>query len=90
MDDRTGSFAFVMRGKNRRAVLASLAQSKEPSISLELEKRTGMYKSHMARCFKELVDIGVVECLNPRDRRIKLYRVTPLGKQVYKRMKPLL
>lgn len=83
--------AFVKRGRQRRLALKHL--SEKPTMVSELQhkinneiKITGDGKeirlSDTSRTLKSLVDAGLVECLNPRQRigeKGILYRLTPSG-----------
>ena len=74
--------SFVLRGKNRVKVLKIL--SKEKKISGQIEKETGMYKSHVSRTLKELMTKNLIKCLNPKDRTYRFYTSTSEGKRLIK------
>ena len=74
--------AFLLRAKNRIAVLKTL--EKGSKISSQMEKETGLYKSHMSRALKELRDRNLIKCINPGDRTYKFYELTAKGKEVMK------
>lgn len=70
--------SFVLRGKNRVKVLHALKSG--PLISAQIEKDTGMYKSHTSRALAELQEWKLVRCTNPDDRNFKFYELTTDGK----------
>ena len=72
--------AYVLRAKNRIKVLSALKSGNK--VSGQLEKETGMYKSHMSRTLQELQDKKLVKCINPNDRDFKFYVLTSKGKRV--------
>lgn len=80
--------SFVLRGKNRLKVLETL-KDKE-MISAQIEKETGMYKSHVNRTFAELKEWNLIECKNPDDRYYQFYKLTSKGKEVLKKAKDIL
>ena len=41
-----------------------------------------MYKSHISRGIKELLEERLVECLNPKDRAYKFYKLTAKGRKL--------
>lgn len=61
----------------------------EPKVSAQLEKETGMYKSHVSRTIKELKDHSLIQCTNPGDRTFKFYKLTPKGKEALKKAKEI-
>ena len=53
------------------------------AIPAQIEKETGMYKSHVSRALKELQEIKVTKCTNPDDRNYKFYILTIEGKKLF-------
>ncbi len=76
--------SFILRGKNRITVLQKV--SKDEVISAQIEEETKMYKSHVSRTLKELRKKKLIECVNPKDRYFKFYRITALGKKVLEKI----
>ena len=72
--------SFILRSKNREIILKHLL--KENKTASDLVKITGMYKSHISRTLKGLKEEKLIECLNPKDREFKFYRLTKKGKEV--------
>ncbi len=73
------ALSFVLRGKNRVKILTALKEGRK--ISAQIEKETGMYKSHVSRALKELLAKEMIRCVNPTDRNFKFYELTREGKQ---------
>ncbi|MDD3083984.1 MAG: winged helix-turn-helix domain-containing protein [Candidatus ainarchaeum sp.] len=73
----TEDLAYVLRGKNRIKVLKALNEKK--LISKQIEKETGMYKSHVSRTLKELLERKLITCINQKDRSFKFYKLTSMG-----------
>lgn len=77
MSERDYTHAFVLRGKNRRAILRALKWGKQTPA--QLHHHTGLYRSHVKRTLDELLARRLVQCLNPNDRTHKLYVLTAEG-----------
>lgn len=86
MKDKYGLKSFILRSKNRQAVLKKLSEKEHTAT--ELVKLTRMYKSHISRTLKELKQEKLVECLNPKDREYKFYKITIKGKKIIKEVLP--
>ena len=82
------TLSAVLGAKNRRKVLYLL--EKEKLTPSQIMKRIGMYESHTSRALKELLNISLIECENPKERRFRFYKITELGKQVAKKTRKIL
>jgi len=80
--------SFVLRSKNRFEVLKFLADGQK--FSAQVEKHTGMYKTHVSRALKELQDKKLITCINQEDRSYKFYKLTALGKRTLDEIKDIL
>ena len=72
--------SFILRSKNRQLILKCL--SEENRNATNLVKLTKMYKSHVSRALKELLEEKLIGCLNPNDREYKFYKLTSKGKKI--------
>ena len=78
--------SFVIRGKNRKAVLISLTTPKTPTIlASELHKSI----PNISRALRELRSRRLVESLTPNARAGKLYVVTGQGRAVSLKVKEI-
>jgi len=77
---------FLRSSNYRLKVLKSLSD-KEHTPS-EIEKNTGIKISHVSRTLKEITDKKLAECLNPKLRKGKLYKITKLGKSLLNKIQP--
>lgn len=73
------AISFVLRGKNRKAVLLSLRTPKTPTI-LAMELHTSI--PNISRALRELRSRRLVESLTPNARTGKLYVTTSEGQAV--------
>ena len=82
MKNKYELISFILRSKNRQDILKYLAEGNKTAS--ELAKLTGMYKSHVSRTIKELLNEKLIECLNPKDRSYKFYRLASKTKKILK------
>lgn len=75
--------SFINRSRQRRKILLALRSPATPS---KLSKETGMYLTHVSRALRELTEKGLAECLTPKERVEKYYRITALGENVLKKI----
>jgi len=88
MEIRPSLISFVAISKRRQEILKIL---NEKSISQpEMMKLTNMYKSHISRTLKELLDKRLISCRNPEDRVFRFYKITSLGKRVLEEVKKII
>lgn len=78
---------FVLRGKNRKEIMKILLEGNKTQA--ELHKITNMYRTHVRRTLNELISNKLVNCINPNDKRYKIYQLTPIGKNTMKKINNL-
>ena len=78
---------FVLRGKNRKKIMEILLVGDKTQA--ELHKLTGMYRTHVRRTLNELISKKLVKCINPNDKRYKIYQITTIGKNTIKNINKL-
>jgi len=76
----TNILSFVLRAKNRIKLLNVLQDGQK--VSAQIEKQTGMYKSHISRTLRELTEKKLIRCVNSKDRNFRFYELTSEGKKV--------
>jgi len=72
-------YSFVIRAKNRKAVLLCLSKPKTPA---QIAKELNLSLPHVSRALKELEKEGLVECLTPDEKVGRIYRRTLIGEKV--------
>ena len=72
-------YSFVIRAKNRKAVLLSLYRPKSPS---QIAKELNISLPHVSRALKELEKEGLVECLTPNEKVGRIYKRTLIGDEI--------
>jgi len=60
-----------------------------PVTPSEIAKGSDLYLTHVSRALREFQDKGLVECLTPKTRVGKLYRITKLGEKILKEVEKL-
>lgn len=76
--------SFILRARNRVEIIKQLKEGNKTAT--EISKATKMYKSHVSRALKDLMDEGLIECLNPNDREYKFYKLTRKCKNLFKEL----
>ena len=74
--------SFILRSENRKNIIKELLKGNKTAS--DLVKVTGMYKSHVSRTLKELMEEKLIGCLNPKDREYKFYKLTNKSKEIIK------
>jgi len=74
--------AFIARSERRKEILNLLSGERmgQPTIM----RTTSMYKSHVSRTLKELLEQKLIICENPEDRSFKFYRISRMGRNALK------
>ena len=81
MDDETLKvFAYISISSYRTKALKSLEnENKTPT---QIADDSDIRMSHISNILKELKDCGVAECINEDERKNRIYRLTPLGRDI--------
>ncbi len=74
--------SFIRRSKRRKEILELLLN--QSFTATDIEKVTGVYKSHVSRTLLELKEQGLILCKNPNDRAFRYYKITSKGKKTLK------
>lgn len=77
-------FEFVKNSKYRTAVVKALEGTVR--IPTELSADTGIITNHISNTLRQLRERGIVECLNPEDKKGRLYRLTEKGRQIAEKL----
>ena len=74
-----GDYSFVIRSENRKKVFLALSKPKTPTeISKEVELNLG----YISNIIISLMERKLIECLNPEEKRHRLYRRTKKGEEL--------
>ncbi|ADB57524.1 winged helix-turn-helix domain-containing protein [Archaeoglobus profundus] len=72
-------YSFVIRAKNRKAVLLCLSNPKTPA---QIAKELNLSLPHVSRALKELEKEGLIECLTPNEKVGRVYKRTMIGEEI--------
>lgn len=77
--------AFVRSSKHRENILIFIDD--EIKIPTEIAKNINISSKHISNYLGELKERNIIRCLNEKDKRGRLYELTPLGKEILKYLK---
>ncbi len=81
MDDKTLKvFAYISISSYRTRALKALEN--EDKTPTQIAKDSNIRMSHISNILKELKDCGAAECINEHERKNRIYRLTPLGRDI--------
>jgi len=75
-------YAWLKRGNRRKEVLKLLINSPSPMTTNEIKAKLKVALSQASFTVKELFDKKLVECLNPKDKIGRLYKISNEGKVI--------
>lgn len=79
-DDTLKVFAYISISSYRiKAIKALQEGNKTPT---RIANHSGIRLSHISNVLKDLKECGVAECINEQNRVNRIYRLTPLGKEI--------
>ena len=74
-----GDYSFIIRSENRKKVFLALSKPKTPTeISKEVELNLG----YISNIIISLIERKLIECLNPEEKRHRLYRRSKKGEKL--------
>ena len=71
---------YVLRSKIRLNLLISLKS--KPKTPTQISKEISSHITHVSEALKQLEMKGYISCLNPDDKRNKVYYITEDGKNL--------
>ena len=71
--------SFILSGKHRKNILKLLENPKTPT---QLKEETKLHFNQISRTLQELESKGFVECLNPKQKLTRFYKITSKGKNI--------
>ncbi len=70
-------YSFVVVSKPKTNIVKLLAE--KPLTPTQIQRETKLNLSHVSRLLKSLKEKDIIECLNPVQRKGKLYSLTKKG-----------
>lgn len=77
--------AYVEISSYRLKVIKTIGN--DIKIPTKIAKDSGIRTNHISKVLKELKDKNIIECINEEARKGRLYRLTPMGIQIYNEVK---
>ncbi len=78
-------YGHVIASSYRIKAMKSLAH--EMKMPSQIAKDTNINPNHISKTLKELKSLELVECVNPKVRIGKLYKLTDKGEEIVKNIK---
>ena len=75
-------YAWLKRGNRRKEVLKVIANSNKPLTVKEIKLELKIAMSQASFTVKELQDKKLINCLNPKDKIGRLYKINNEGKEI--------
>lgn len=72
-------YSFVIRSKRRKDILLSLEKAMTPT---EIGDKVGASVSHVSRTLSDFQDRELVECVTPKQKVGRVYKLTEDGKNI--------
>jgi len=76
---------YLIASKYRNRIVLCLAE--KPKTPKEIAQELGFYISHVSSTLSDLSREGTVECLNPSQRRGKMFSLTDIGRELEKELR---
>jgi len=75
-------YAWVKRGKRRQVTLVVFNNAAVPLTINDIHMRSQIAISQASTTVSELEKAKLIECLNPKDKIGKLYKIAATGKEI--------
>ncbi len=75
-------YGYVLASKNRIIVSISLLDGQRTPT--QIQKKTKLAMSHISRALNELLEKEIVDCLNPKAIKGRLYALSEEGREIVK------
>lgn len=82
VDDNILIEASYVEMSGKRVKVLNCLQDDDVKIPRDIAKETNVLPNHISKVLRELKDKNLLECINEEARKGRLYRLTPLGKEV--------
>ena len=79
-DDTLKIFAYISISSYRIKAIRAMQDGNETPT--QIVNHSGIRLNHISKVLRELKDCGVAECLNEQDRVNRIYKLTPLGREI--------
>jgi len=80
-------YAWLKRGNRRIEILKQISLSKSPTTIKEIKQKSKVALPQASVTVKELLEKKLIDCLNPKDKIGKIYRLNQEGKKLLGELK---
>jgi len=80
--------SFILRSPLSRKILDCL-NSQSPLTPLQISKETDIARSNISTKIGDLRKRGLVECVNPKSRKWRFYKITDKGKNTLTKVRKI-
>lgn len=77
---------FLLRNKTARKILGHILSKSNPTMPSEIAKTLDMSLKNISTRLGFLLEKGLVKCLNPDEKKGRLYIATKKGREVFKKV----
>jgi len=78
------AYSFIVRSKQRARVILTLNKPKTPT---QLGSELDISVSHISRTLREFMKKKLVECITPKEKVGRLYKLTKNGEKIRQHLK---
>ena len=75
-------YAYVVSSEYRKLIVKTL--NVRPTMPKEISELINKPQSHVSRALRQLEDKGIIVCINPQNKKGRIYRLTELGVEIAK------
>ena len=72
-------YVWVVRGKQRKKIIKIMSK---PRIPTEIKEETNLSLNNVSDVLSEFKKKRIVQCLNPKEKTGRLYKLTPKGMRI--------
>lgn len=76
-------YSWVLRGRQRRAIVKVLDKAKTPTL---IKEETKIKVSNVSDVLRAMTKRKLAKCLNPKDKLGRLYELTSKGRKLRKEL----
>lgn len=78
-------FGYLIASKYRTKITLSLTE--KPKTPKEIAQELGLYISHVSSTLSDLSKEGIVKCLNPSQKKGRIFSLTDIGMEFARELK---
>ena len=72
-------YSWIVKGKQRKKIIKSMSK---PKIPTQIKEETKLSLNNVSDVLREFRKKELAECLNPKEKTGRLYKLTPKGMRI--------